>query len=256
MIHGRIGDHIQRLCDDRKLEGPAFPAAINRWVSLYNANCARSHLTLEFVASPDCSRIAVSASGAHRSRGSTWGMFCVIFVATWDNDTDVGCNQGNILIDEEEVVRLTDFGMSVTSDGTPYQYGSIHGGGAIRWTAPELIDAEEFRLTSRRPTFQSDVYSFGCVGYEVRRFFCRVLVTSFPEVPAQIYALQPPFAHLTQDYRVMRAIMARQRPDRPTLPDGGALSDDVWTMVSLSWAHEPSERPTVLSLLHNLEHIL
>lgn len=60
--------------------------------------------------------------------------------------------------------------MAVIADGTAYNYGSIHGGGAIRWTAPELIAPEEFNLPNRRPTFQSDIFSWGMVAIEV----CRV----------------------------------------------------------------------------------
>lgn len=58
--------------------------------------------------------------------------------------------------------------MSVIADATPYNYGSIHGGGAIRWTAPELIAPEDFGSDTRRPTCSSDVYSFACVCVEVR----------------------------------------------------------------------------------------
>ena len=77
------------------------------------------------------------------------------------------CLQGNILVDAGGQARLADFGMSVSIDGTPYKYGSIHGGGATRWTAPELFVPEEFNLDNRRPTTSSDMYSFGCVGVEV-----------------------------------------------------------------------------------------
>ena len=72
-----------------------------------------------------------------------------------------------MLIDVEEIVRLTDFGMSVFAEGTPYHNDSVHGGGATRWKAPELMDAEEFGLEDRRPTSRSDIYSFGCVCIEV-----------------------------------------------------------------------------------------
>lgn len=64
--------------------------------------------------------------------------------------------------------RLTDFGMSLVAEATGYNYSSIHGGGAVRWTAPELIDPEEFDLETSRPTFASDVYSFACTCIEVR----------------------------------------------------------------------------------------
>ena len=78
--------------------------------------------------------------------------------------------QGNLLVDGNGRIRITDFGTSLLADATGYNYGSIHGGGALRWTAPELIDPEEFGLETRRPTYSSDVYSFGCVCIEVSHF--------------------------------------------------------------------------------------
>ena len=72
-----------------------------------------------------------------------------------------------MLVDVDGSIRLTDFGMSLFAEGTPYQNNSVHGGGAVRWTAPELIEPEEFGLEYRRPTSRSDIYSFGCVCIEV-----------------------------------------------------------------------------------------
>ncbi|THH26666.1 hypothetical protein EUX98_g7522 [Antrodiella citrinella] len=73
---------------------------------------------------------------------------------------------GNILVDENENACLTDFGMSLLTEATAYNYSSVHGGGALRWSAPELIDPEEFGLKSSRPTPASDVFSFACTAIE------------------------------------------------------------------------------------------
>ena len=73
----------------------------------------------------------------------------------------------NVLIDENNNARVTDFGMSLISEASSYNYGSIHGGGATRWQAPELIDPEEYGLESSRPTPPSDVFSFACTCIEV-----------------------------------------------------------------------------------------
>ena len=72
------------------------------------------------------------------------------------------------MIDDGGRARLTDFGMSLVSEGTAYGYGSVHGGGAVRWTAPELFDPEEFESQNTRPTARSDMYAFACVCIEVR----------------------------------------------------------------------------------------
>lgn len=57
--------------------------------------------------------------------------------------------------------------MTLIADATPGQYASIHGGGATRWKAPELIDPESFFLSSARPTYQSDMYAFAATCVEV-----------------------------------------------------------------------------------------
>ncbi|TCD70706.1 hypothetical protein EIP91_002082 [Steccherinum ochraceum] len=194
MSNGRISDHIHRQLSEHMLDGSAYPLAVNKWLH----------------------EIALGLEYLHDER-----------IVHGD------LHSGNILVDENHTIRLTDFGMSVTSDGTPYRHGSLHGGGALRWAAPELMDADEFGLGARRPTFQSDVYSFACVCYE-------------------LYARQPPFAELNPDYLVMRAVMKQQRPLRPKLPDGNAIPDGVWTLTSQSWAHTPSERPTAHMLVSTL----
>ena len=79
--------------------------------------------------------------------------------------------QANVLIDDQDGVRLTDFGMALIAEATAYNYASVHGGGAVRWTAPEVINPGEFGLLTSRPTYASDVYSFACVCIEVSHPF-------------------------------------------------------------------------------------
>lgn len=85
---------------------------------------------------------------------------------------------GNILIDETGGVRLADFGLSLLSEGTGYNYGSQHGGGAVHFTAPELFDPDAFGLKSSRPTFRSDIYALACVCIEVRLIGLSVILIS------------------------------------------------------------------------------
>lgn len=70
-------------------------------------------------------------------------------------------------MDKHGCARLADFGMALISESTAYGYASLHGGGATRWKAPELLDPEEFGLENSRPTCQSDIFSFACICVEV-----------------------------------------------------------------------------------------
>ena len=75
--------------------------------------------------------------------------------------------QGNVLVDGEGRARLTDFGMALLAESISYGLGSLHGGGAMRWKAPELNDPDEFGLEGSRPTKASDIFSYACVIVEV-----------------------------------------------------------------------------------------
>ena len=77
--------------------------------------------------------------------------------------------QPNILVDELRHARLGDFGLANFADSSTASV-SAQGTGAIGWTAPELLDPDQFGLRNSRPTSVSDVYSFGSVCWEVSDF--------------------------------------------------------------------------------------
>jgi len=66
--------------------------------------------------------------------------------------------QGNILINDDGIPVLTDFGLSKV-DNT-YTSHSLHGHGSRRWSAPELFDGGS-------KTKASDVYAVALVISEV-----------------------------------------------------------------------------------------
>ena len=65
---------------------------------------------------------------------------------------------------------LADFGLSSIDDPTVLRWHSLrtttHGGGTIRWQAPELMEDED-PGSQIRPNAKSDVYSVASVMYEV-----------------------------------------------------------------------------------------
>ncbi|KAH8101096.1 kinase-like domain-containing protein [Cristinia sonorae] len=173
----------------------------------------------------------------------------VLTLDTWLHQTALGLtylhdegivhgdlHTGNLLVDGAGHVCLSDFGMSVISDATSYNYGSIHGGGASRWCAPELFEPEEFGLTSRRPITQSDIYAFACVAIE-------------------LYTTKPPFPDLT-NYQVPMRVMKGMRPPRPSYPESMTISDELWSLVEDCWLHDFDQRPSALTVAQTLGNIV
>ena len=130
--------------------------------------------------------------------------------------------------------------MSVISESTSGNYWSIHGGGAIRWIAPELLDPQTFGLSTARPTFSSDMYSFAMTAIEVEFSIsfctCESVLTSFI---LQLYTGQKPFHEsVFHDLHVISPVMKGERPARPEI-----MSDGVWLVTQRCWSQELSRRP-------------
>ncbi|OAX31799.1 kinase-like protein [Rhizopogon vinicolor AM-OR11-026] len=72
----------------------------------------------------------------------------------------------NVLLNDERSAVLTDFGLSsmLVDQGHSYLQRSCAQPGAIRYTAPELLNPNS---RSIQPDTRSDVYSFGCLTFQV-----------------------------------------------------------------------------------------
>lgn len=79
------------------------------------------------------------------------------------------CYQGNILVDDEEHVKLSDFGISNIAN-TELSIGTSRPG-AEKYMAPEICDPERFGLSHVRHTEKSDVYSVGHLCWKVHHPF-------------------------------------------------------------------------------------
>lgn len=75
--------------------------------------------------------------------------------------------QKNVLMSDNGHALITDFGIShlvLSTNLSSTQFSN----GSMRWMAPELLDK------GCCPTPYSDMWSFGCVCYEVGPFYCQI----------------------------------------------------------------------------------
>jgi serine/threonine protein kinase len=77
--------------------------------------------------------------------------------------------QGNVLIDDSGNPCLTDFGLATVAGDAELQWTTLTTERIFhsRWRAPEVIGIKH---DPERPTFKSDIYSFGGIMFFVRYF--------------------------------------------------------------------------------------
>ncbi|EGO00235.1 hypothetical protein SERLA73DRAFT_107260 [Serpula lacrymans var. lacrymans S7.3] len=151
----------------------------------------------------------------------------------------------NILITPSLHACLTDFGVA-SARGT-HLLGlttapSMRGGGTLRWQAPELLS---FETEDVRNSFSSDVYAFGCVGYE------HLIVSHLAFHFVRVYSGEIPFHEMRSEYQVIQAVTKGVRPARPlpAICDARHLDDDMWRVIGHCWVSDPHTRPTVSQIV-------
>ncbi|KAL0960267.1 hypothetical protein HGRIS_011895 [Hohenbuehelia grisea] len=164
----------------------------------------------------------------------------------------------NVLIDSEGKARIADFGLSHFHDaspgpdatnprtkasqkrhrllltelrrrGLPQSFGTalssalstMSAAGTTRWMAPERLAPEQFSLTSAAATFESDVFAFGMLGYE-------------------LYSGHPPFYEHRNPMMAALEVVGGKRPGRPV-----QMPDAVWTLIEECWQQDAGSRPAI-----------
>ncbi|KAG1805810.1 kinase-like domain-containing protein [Suillus subaureus] len=121
----------------------------------------------------------------------------------------------NVLISSNGRARLSDFGLSVIAVefvGTSYFTSALSG--TVRWIAPELLAIPDEEGTTMIPTSNSDIYSFGCI------FF-------------QVLTGKPPYSEFRRDAQVVVAISLGTKPSRPEFP---TIIDHHWSFILNCWS--------------------
>lgn len=118
--------------------------------------------------------------------------------------------------------KLCDFGMIRIRHEQQRTNTLSTEGGSMRYQAPELIQHDDFRITS-----ETDCYAFGMTIYH--------LGTS-----------NRPFSDVPNSNAVMDRVRKGHRPVIPPKPVGN-LSEEAtlvfWSLVARMWAQEPQDRP-------------
>ncbi|KAJ3558151.1 hypothetical protein NM688_g1090 [Phlebia brevispora] len=150
----------------------------------------------------------------------------------------------NIMIDEGQAVRLTDFGLSilvktrVTTLANTYPYG-----GTPQWMAPELHravnssnDFESYDLVPDGPPSAVDIYAFGITCVEL---FSRE---------------DPKFRDDGIVHFNPTVVLAGGRPKRP-VRSGNSIPDPLWALIEQCWAEDAEERPAATQVAESLKVI-
>ncbi|TFK21659.1 kinase-like protein, partial [Coprinopsis marcescibilis] len=132
----------------------------------------------------------------------------------------------NILVTSAGTACLADFGLSklvVDSAGqnSPVSHSCL--GGNELFCAPEILG--ESSALQVEPTASSDVYSFGCVGY-------------------QIFTGRPRFAHITAIWPRLHAA----KKNRP-IPQPTNMPSMLWKFTQECWAPGSGSRPCTADLI-------
>ncbi|KAK7026371.1 kinase domain-containing protein [Favolaschia claudopus] len=129
----------------------------------------------------------------------------------------------NILVTPSERACIADFGLSIIVNAMTLRLTTsttANHRGTMRYNAPEL-----FRLGDTGvKTFASDIYAFGCVGYEI--------MTS-----------QIPFRELSHEAQIILCVLDGRRPERLPSCTGSPALDCFWELLEMCWDGEQQKRP-------------
>ncbi|KAF9451854.1 kinase-like protein [Macrolepiota fuliginosa MF-IS2] len=129
----------------------------------------------------------------------------------------------NVLLRDDGRALLADFGLARIAMITHIASSTGLANGTTRWKAPELFPQK--LADEALPTRESDIWSFGCLCYEV-------------------FTRRIPFYDYT-DMGVLRLHIDRKaiQTKPPPTHEGDRFDDRVWKIMTDCWNYEPPSRP-------------
>ena len=120
------------------------------------------------------------------------------------------------------------------------------GAGSPRWMAPELLIPEAYHKMSARPTFESDIFSFGMLIYEVFQLYLNATIAHY--FYEKVYSGLVPFQDDTNMMAVFRILEGR-RPPRPH-----QIPDWMWHITNKCWTEDSRLRPSIGYIRAHTQH--
>ncbi|GAB1869188.1 Fibroblast growth factor receptor [Camponotus japonicus] len=132
----------------------------------------------------------------------------------------------NVLVSDEYVLKIADFGLARDIHCHDYYRKTTDGRLPVKWMAPEA-------LFHRVYTTQSDVWSYGILLWEIMTLGG----TPYPSVPSV--------------EKLFQLLRTGHRMEKPP-----CCSIEIYMLMRDCWSYQPSERPTFVELVEDLDRIL
>jgi len=126
----------------------------------------------------------------------------------------------NVLVDEENSMKITDFGTSRIVERATLMTSAI---GTVSWMAPEILNNEKY-------SEKADVYSFGIIIWE-------------------ILSRKIPFEELPS----WNIPVAVTKGERPTITK--EMNPELVKIMKICWHQKPSKRPSFVEILQELNKL-
>ncbi|KAG1840166.1 kinase-like domain-containing protein [Suillus subalutaceus] len=137
----------------------------------------------------------------------------------------------NVLIDRDGNAFLADFGLSLALAESDRSYYQSYSKGAVRWSAPELIDSpdsesipDDSHGAILKPNSQSDVFSLGCI-------------------MLYVFSGAIPFWWIKNANKVFKPQFDRVEPYRPE--SSVIVSRQHLDFMRKCWSAKPEDRPSI-----------